>query len=191
MPNVFGAFCCRLRIFDGIQGNVIHGYGQSISTLHHNWLLLKSKFSIVSNLLLVNIRVKLIALIFCTYEFPSLNIIPEANWPYSLFTMIVPKITRPYLFPSTCFQFVIHGASYFATVASLQLYPDICTYTITLHKGRYCSVNLMCRILLGKRVIFVEVCTDPVACAQVLKKKVFYLAGCVSICIMLECGQSV
>lgn len=102
----------------------------------------------------MNSRVKLVALIFCTQEFASLSIILGANWPYSIFARIVPKISRPHLFPSTFFQFVIHGASYFATVASLQLYPDIYTYTITLHKGRYCFVNLLCRILLGKRVIF-------------------------------------
>ena len=36
---------------------------------------------------------------------------------------------------------------------------------------------------------FVEVCIDPLAFAQVLKEKVFYLARCVSIYVMSEFGH--
>jgi len=42
---------------------------------------------------------------------------------------------------------------------------------------------------LERESFFVEVCTDSVAFAQVLKEKVFYLAGCVSIYVMSEFGQ--
>jgi len=41
---------------------------------------------------------------------------------------------------------------------------------------------------LERESFFVEMCTDPVAFAQVLKEKVFYLAGCVSTYVMSEFG---
>jgi hypothetical protein len=42
---------------------------------------------------------------------------------------------------------------------------------------------------LERESFFVEVCADPVAFAQVLKEKVFCLAGCVSIYVMSEFGH--
>ena len=40
-----------------------------------------------------------------------------------------------------------------------------------------------------KESFFVEVCTDQLASAQVLKEHIFYFAGCVSAYIMSEFGH--
>lgn len=42
---------------------------------------------------------------------------------------------------------------------------------------------------MERESLFVGMCTDPVAFAQALKEKVFYLAGCVNVYVMSEFGH--